>query len=311
MKKKIKLLILGDTGFVGSNIKKTLLSSSIVKIFTIKKIDLRNIDNLYSFFKKKKFDYIINAAAHVGSVHYVSKHAADVFSDNILIDTNLYKVINEYNSKAIIVNIIANCIYPHKLKIQKENNWNLGPVHPSVLPFASAKRNLKILTELYYSQYKFKSINLVCPSLYGPGDHLNPNKTHALNGMIIRMLHNKSEKIKNFDLWGNGKTRREWLYIEDLSKIIFLILKNKIKFLPILNIAQNKSYSILALARIISDKLNYRMKYIRSNNYQKVHNFRQLDNHLFNKIFKNFKFLNIETGIKNSIDYYKRKSLVN
>jgi dTDP-4-dehydrorhamnose reductase len=53
MKKKIKLLILGDTGFVGSNIKKTLLSSSIVKIFTIKKIDLRNIDNLYSFFKKK------------------------------------------------------------------------------------------------------------------------------------------------------------------------------------------------------------------------------------------------------------------
>jgi nucleoside-diphosphate-sugar epimerase len=147
MKKKIKLLILGDTGFVGSNIKKKLLSSSIVKIFTIKNIDLRNIDNLYSFFKKKNFDYIINAAAHVGSVHYVSKHAADVFSDNILIDTNLYKVINEYNSKAIIVNIIANCIYPHKLKIQKENNWNLGPVHPSVLPFASAKRNLKILLD--------------------------------------------------------------------------------------------------------------------------------------------------------------------
>jgi len=310
MKKKIKVLILGDSGFVGSNIKKKLLSSSIVKIFTIKNIDLRNIDNLYCFFKKKKFDYIINAAAHVGSVHYVGKYAADVFSDNILIDTNLYKVVNQFNSKAIIVNIIANCIYPYQLKIQKENKWNLGPVHPSVLPFASAKRNLKILTELYYSQYKFKSINLVCPSLYGPGDHLDPNKTHALNGMIIRMLRNKNKKIKNFDLWGNGKARREWLYIKDLSQIIFLILKNKIKFLPILNIAQNKSYSILALARIIANKLNYRINCIFSNNYQTVHNFRQLDNNLFNKTFKNFEFFNIEEGIKTSIDYYKKKFLV-
>lgn len=307
MKKILKILILGDSGFVGSNIKKKITSSNIAKVYTIGNIDLRNIDKLNNFLKNKNFDYIINVAAHVGSVHYVTKKSADVFSDNILIDTNLYKAVNFCKLNSIIINIIANCIYPHNLKIQIENKWNLGPVHQSVLPFASAKRNLKTLTELFYRQYKLRSINLICPSLYGPGDHLDPNKTHALNGMIVRMLSNQKKKIKNFDLWGNGRAIREWLYIDDLNNIILLVLKKKIKHLPIINIAQNKSYSIKCLAKIISIKLSYKINFIQNNNYQKVHKSRQLDNTFFKKIFKNFKFINIESGIENSISYYKEK----
>ena len=92
-----------------------------------------------------------------------------------------------------------------------------------------------------------------------------------------------------------------------MHSLNLIVLKKKIKHLPIINIAQNKSYSIKCLAKIISIKLSYKINFIQNNNYQKVHKSRQLDNTFFKKIFKNFKFINIESGIENSISYYKEK----
>ena len=207
-----KILILGSRGFVGKSVVKKLKFKQIYKFNKEKDFDLKNEEKLQKFLIKNKFKYILNLAAHVGSVHYVNKKQADVYTDNLKIDISLYRAVSKINNKPIIINFIANCVYPKNLKSQIEKKIFDGSPHESVLPFANSRRNTLFLSKFYEKQYFIKSINLILPSLYGPGDYIDPDRTHALNGIIIRsLMFKKKNKKTALYIWGNGNIIREWL----------------------------------------------------------------------------------------------------
>ncbi len=302
-----KILILGSNGFVGKSVAQKLKGNLIYKFNRKKDFDLKNEKRLFKFLVNKKFKYILNLAAHVGSVHYVNEKQADVYTDNIKIDLSIYSAISKMDKKPIIVNFIANCVYPKYLKSQIEHKILEGSPHDSVLPFAYSRRNTLSLSKFYKKQYQVKTINLIIPSLYGPGDYLDPNRTHALNGIIIRSLKIK-KKNKIFDIWGDGRIKREWLFIEDLSKIISKIVNNKIDNIDILNIAKNKSYTnnflINKIHKLISisPKIENLMKKKLS-----IHKERKLNNLKFKKIFPKFNFTDLNISLRKTINYYKKK----
>ena len=79
------------------------------------------------------------------------------------------------------------------IKLQKEKLIFSGNVHQSVEPFGLPKLILLKLSLFYFKQHNIKSLNLVLPNAFGPGDHIDTNRSHALNGLIVRML----DAIKN------------------------------------------------------------------------------------------------------------------
>tara|TARA_B100000575_G_scaffold290121_1_gene293154 strand:- start:667 stop:1587 length:921 start_codon:yes stop_codon:yes gene_type:complete len=302
-----KILILGSNGFVGKAIAKKLRNKTIFKFNRKKNFDLRNENKLTRFLRKKKFKYILNLAAHVGSVHYVNKNQADVYSDNIKIDLSIYNSVSKLKVKPIIINFIANCVYPEKLKSQVEYKILDGSPHESVLAFANSRRNTLSLSKFFNNQHQIITINLVIPSLYGPGDYLDPNRTHALNGIIIRSL---KLNMKNdiFDIWGDGKIKREWLFIDDLTNVVSKILNIKNHKLDILNIAKNKSYTNFYLIKKIHKLISIKPKIENlKNNELKIHKERKLNNSKFKKVFKNFNFTDLDLSLKKTINYYKKK----
>lgn len=302
-----KILILGSNGFVGKAIAKKLRNKPIYKFNRKKNFDLKNENKLTRFLIKEKFKYILNLAAHVGSVHYVNANQADVYSDNIKIDLSIYNSVSKLTVKPIIINFIANCVYPEKLKSQEEHKILDGTPHESVLAFANSRRNTLSLSTFFNNQHKIKTINLVIPSLYGPGDYLDPNRTHALNGIIIRSLKlNKNNEI--FDIWGDGKIKREWLFIDDLTNVVSKILNIKNRKIDILNIAKNKSYTNIYLINKIHKLISIKPKIENSkNNKLKIHKERKLNNSKFKKLFKHFNFTDLDISLKKTINYYKKK----
>ena len=302
-----KILILGSNGFVGKAIAKKLRNKPIYKFNRKKNFDLKNENKLTRFLIKKKFKYILNLAAHVGSVHYVNANQADVYSDNIKIDLSIYNSVSKLSVKPIIINFIANCVYPEKLKSQEEHKILNGTPHESVLAFANSRRNTLSLSTFFNNQHKIKTINLVIPSLYGPGDYLDPNRTHALNGIIIRSLK-LNNKNKIFDIWGDGKIKREWLFIDDLTSVVSKILNIENHKIDILNIAKNKSYTNIYLIKKIHKLISINPKIENSkNNKLKIHKERKLNNSKFKKLFKHFDFTDLDISLKKTINYYKKK----
>ena len=305
----LKIIIFGGFGFVGSNIKSILNNYyDVISLSRKNGCDLNEEKNIINNIKKYKPDIIINCASHVGGLNYIYKNQANVFRDNSKIYFNLYEAVRKTKENIVIYNPISNCAYDHELNIQKEDLWLKGEVHESVLPFGMSKRILYYLSKFYYQQYNIKSKNFLIPNAYGPGDYLNPERTHALNGIILRFLQCVKNKEKQFEIWGSGKPKREWIFVEDIAKLFLEEIKNnKIKDYNPINLAQNRSYSILEITKLVRKQLKSKIKIITNSNKIDGAPKKQLSNFKFKKYFNNYKFIELVYGIKKTIRYYKKK----
>ena len=94
MEKSNTIFIAGHRGLVGSAVLKTLENQGFKKIITVnrKKLDLKNYQKVEKFFKKKKIDYMIMAAAKAGGIIANSTNQKDFFLENIEIQNSLLKL---------------------------------------------------------------------------------------------------------------------------------------------------------------------------------------------------------------------------
>lgn len=122
---KNNIVLLGATGFVGQNVAEVLSENRIPYIPASRStgIDLRDKDQTVSFLSNYKPEFIINCAAHVGSLNYVTEQAADVISDNGRMILTMYESVAKVCPGAIIINPIANCAYPAAADTFIEEQW--------------------------------------------------------------------------------------------------------------------------------------------------------------------------------------------
>ena len=305
----MKILILGGFGFFGSRLNFFLKKKH--KVFQASRrngLDLFSLKKTTKALNKIQPEIIINCAVFHGGLNYINSNPATIFNQNSKIYFNTYEAISKSECNPLVFNLISNCAYYHKLNLQKEKNWLDGEAHESVQPFAVSKRISYYLSNFYFKEFGIKTKNLIIPNAYGPGDHLDPKRTHALNGIIIRFIKSIKDKEKFLEIWGSGKPKREWIYVDDVAKLISLeIDKKQIPICAPLNLAQNKSFSILEIANRVK-------KILKSNILLKTDKtkidgapLKQLDNKNFKKYFENYNFYSIDKGILNTVKYYKNR----
>ncbi len=305
-----KILVLGGNGFMGKNIQDTFKDTDHEMFYEsrVTGFDLNNYEITFNKLSDINPDIIIYASANVGSIGYVSKYSADVINDNTQMYLNLYKSVAQFNTKIVIINPISNCSYPGIIDVQHEDMWWDGAIHDSVESYGMAKKLGFILSECYGKQYGIKTINLIVPNAYGPNDYINEERTHAMNGIIMRMIKSMNSRDSDFLIWGSGTPIREWIYMPDMARIIKDIIENEMYDLPNpINIGQEHGVSILDSVNMTKDTLGYDVELIFDKNKQDGAPIKVLGSRLFNKHFPNFKFTDVSDGIKNTIEYYKNK----
>lgn len=306
----IKVLVLGGFGFLGRNIEQEFSKDSKYKLFLESRrtgCNLLDAESITSKIKSLDPDIIINAAAHVGSIHYVNSNSADVCHDNVMMYLNLYKSIKEVNSNIILINPISNCSYPGNLNHQTEDEWWNGQIHPSVESYGSPKKIGYALSNCYAKQYNIKTLNLIIPNAYGPFDYVDEQRTHALNGIVLRMIKSQKAKQTTFTVWGTGTPIREWVYMPDVARIIKKIIDERKYDLPNpINIAQNYGVNINTTVDSIKSQLNYDVQISYDLSKQDGASIKILGDDKFRKYFSDFKFTPYNEGLKNTIQYYKK-----
>ncbi len=305
----MNVLILGATGFAGKNVVKFLKQTNKFKVIESSKslgTDLINYDQTVALFKEVKPDFIVNCAAHVGSLNYVTQMAANVVLDNSRMILNMYQAVAEICPKTVIINPIANCAYPANADTFSEDEWMSGHLHRSVLSYGATKRLLWHVGESFFMQYQIKSIYLFVPNMYGPGDSTDPNKAHALNALISKFVKAEKEGKAEISLWGTGIAIREWLYAEDFAKVIGEILDKKVivGLDEPLNIGQNFGLSVRELSQIINQNFNDKFVIKWDHTMPDGAPKKVMDDRRFKKIFKNFTFTEFNYGIEETIKYY-------
>jgi GDP-L-fucose synthase len=306
MKKRI--LVLGGYGFMGKHINAVFCKDENYQLFNESRstgCDVMNIFQLKSKISSTYPDVIIFAAANVGSVNYVSENAADVIYDNAQMYLNLYKAVSETNKDILIINPLANCSYPGIIDIQNEDEWWNGRIHESVEAYGMTKKMSYIISRCFNKQYEIKTINLMLPGCYGEMDHLEEEKTHAMNGIITRMIQAKKNNEKLFTVWGTGSPIREWVYMSDVARLFKEVIdENRLDLPDMLNIGQENGISITDIALKVKKVLNYDVEIVYDTSKQDGALIKTLGSKKFKQYFPDFKFTDYDTALNNTITYY-------
>jgi GDP-L-fucose synthase len=302
-----KILILGGYGFLGRNLNEVLIGDYIIVNESRRTgCDILVLDNLIKKIKKVSPDIIIYAAANVGSVHHVYKYKADIISENSKMCINLYEAINSVDKNIQVINPIGNCSYPDKFGIQSESQWWDGELNNTVESYGFARKLSYVVSRCYKNQYGINTVNIIIPNAYGEYDSVDPEKSHALNGIIMRMIKAQANKEKKFVIWGTGSPVREWIYMKDVARVIKYIIDNEFFDLPNpLNIGQRFGFSILESAKLIKKYLNYDVEFVFDHSRQDGAIMKILENDIFKKYCSDFIFTDYKIGIENTINYYK------
>jgi GDP-L-fucose synthase len=306
----MKILLLGHTGFVGKNVHIELSKNNKNEIIGKSKstgLDLLDLSQVTKTISEIIPDVIINCSAYVGSLNFVTQVAADILDDNLRMILNLYKGIQQSEVNCTLINPIANCAFPGNLtEYNEEFLWN-GKVHQSVLAYGSTRRMIDIFAECYKMQYGIKSIQLYVPNMYGPYDSTDPNKAHALNALVGKVIKANFEEKNEIEVWGSGVAIREWLYAPDFGKVLNEIIKTLDQHLysEPFNIAQNYGLSISDLLNIIIEECNFKgiINWDRSmpdGAPRKV-----MADSRFRKNIQGFKFTPLKEGLKETVKFYQ------
>lgn len=257
------IYVAGHTGMVGSSIVRILKKNNFKNILLVRRedLDLTNQHETYFFLKKKKPKFIFLAAAKVGGINSNNIYKADFIMENLLIQNNV--IIGAF--KAGIKDLLflgSSCIYP-KLNSGpiKENRLLEGRLETTNEPYAIAKIAGIKLCENLNLQYKTRFKSLMPTNLYGQGDSYDLKNCHVVPALIKKIYLAKKFKKKNITLWGDGKAKRDLLYVDDFANAAFLFMKKKFDQ-SYLNIGSGSEISIIKLAKLIMDVLDYKANII-------------------------------------------------
>ena len=269
---KSKIFIAGHNGMLGSSILRIFKNKGYKKLITVdkKKLDLRNQNLVEKFFKSKKPDAVIIAAAKVGGIKANINYPANFISDNLQIQTNLISSSYTHKVKKLIL-FGSSCIYPKNYdKPIKESQIMTGVLEETNESYAIAKIAGIKMIESFNKQHNTDYICLMPCNLFGPNDNYDTQNSHFLPALIKKIYFASRKKGHNkiAKLWGTGKPLREVLYVDEVANACEFFLKKRIRN-SMINIGSPVEMTIKGYANFIKKKIDPKIL-IRFNNDKKL-----------------------------------------
>ena len=253
IKSKSKIYVAGHRGLVGSAIVRELKKNGYKKIIVTnkKELDLTNQTDVQNFLKKLKPNFIFIAAAKVGGIYANNRFKAEFIYKNLMIQSNLIHSAYLAGVKNLIF-LGSSCVYPKKCRQPiKEEYLLTGKLEATNDAYAVAKIAGIKMCESYNDQYKTNFRCLMPTNTFGPNDNYDLLNSHFIPALIKKIHNLKKKNKKQVTIWGNGKAKREVIYVDDLANACVYFMKKKTKHV-LINIGTGRDYTIDYYAKLIA-----------------------------------------------------------
>ena len=267
LKKDDSIFLAGHNGMVGSAIKRQLKNKGFKNIITEDRdtLDLTNQLDVKEFFFKNQIDYVVLAAAKVGGILANKTRPAEFIYENLMIESNVINCAFLAGVNRLLF-LGSSCIYP-KFSNQPINESDLmqGSLEPTNEAYAIAKIAGIKLCESYNRQYGTSYRSVMPTNLYGIGDNFDINNSHVVPALLRKFHDAKINKKSSVTIWGDGKARREFLYVDDMADACIHVMSfsdslyeaNTLPNLSHINIGSGKDLSISELALTIKEIVQF------------------------------------------------------
>ncbi len=319
----MSILITGGCGFIGSNYINNLLKSDKFNnetfdyIINIDKLDYcsnkdnvnSNDSNKYIFIEgsicdKELLKRIFNMYNILYIVHFAAQtHVDNSFDnsinytiDNILGTHQLIECCRLYGNIKKFIHISTDEVYG-EISINSKDSTEVSLLNPTN-PYAATKAGAEFIVRSYYYSYNMPIIIIRCNNVYGANQY--PEK-------IIPKFITLLRKNKKMSIHGNGLTRRNFIYVDDVINAINIIaIKGKNN--NIYNIGSEDEYNVIEIATILlnhikgaEENIEDWVEYIKDRNFNDFRysiNTTKLNNLGWEKT------INFKDGINKTVDWY-------
>lgn len=243
MKKKI--LLISDSTFI----KKNFLSfhKNDNTLIISENEFFKNIILVKKKIKKFKPDYTIVKAGLSGGILFNIKNSLKILEYNCEVYIKVLKILSDIKIKKVFF-ISASCLYP------KIENTSISEKHIFSGKFEETNLSYSISMSVAYGlidginkKKNYKYVNIIPATLYGPHQKTTDTKESHVLTAIINKFRSKSSFVK---LYGNGKPKREFLFIDDLFDAISFLNNIKI-FENVINVGTGKDYTINEIVSLV------------------------------------------------------------
>jgi GDP-L-fucose synthase len=262
MKKNSSIYVAGHKGLVGSAIVKKLKLQGYKNVITRthKELDLVDKKKAESFFAKEKPEFVFLAAAKVGGIYANNTYPAEFIYQNLMIQTNVIDLSYKYGVKKLLF-LASSCIYPKTCKQPiKEGYLLTGPIELTNEAFAVAKLAGIKMCQAYNRQYGTNFISVIAANVYGVNDRFDEN-AHVISSLIKNFHEAKIKGQEAVTIWGSGKPKRDFLYVDDLADACLFLMKNY-NSSEIINVGTGIETSIKELAELVRQITGFKGKTI-------------------------------------------------
>jgi len=256
-----KVWVAGHTGMVGAAIVRRLAVENC-DILTVphRDLDLRRQGEVESWMAAEKPDAVFLAAATVGGIFANDTRPAEFIYDNLIIEANIIHAAWTNAVKKLLF-LGSSCIYP-RLASQpmKEDDLLGGPLEPTNQWYAMAKISGIKLCQAFRRQYGCDFISAQPTNLYGPHDTYDLQGSHVIPAMIMKVHAAKESGAESVEIWGTGKPKREFLYVDDLADALVFMMKNTSEETHI-NVGTGEDVTIAELAETIARVVGFKGRF--------------------------------------------------
>jgi len=252
-----RVWVAGHQGMVGSSILRRLESENC-EILTASRddADLRRQADVEAWMEKHSPQAVFIAAATVGGILANSTRPAEFIYDNLAIETNIIHSAWKTGVEKLLF-LGSACIYPKSLpQPMAEEALLTGSLEPTNQWYAVAKIAGIKMCEAYRQQYGCDFISAQPTNLYGPGDNFDLQSSHVIPALIAKVHQAKLDGASEYVVWGSGKPKREFLYIDDLADALVTMMKDYSESIH-LNVGSGEEISIADLARTVADAVGF------------------------------------------------------
>lgn len=291
----MKLLVTGGRGLVGSEI------SADVKVG--REYNLVNSSECDLMFKEHSPSHVIHCAGKVGGIGGNMNYKGEYFYDNLMINTNVIEAARK-NGVENLVCFLSTCVFPDNVEYPlTEKKVHLGEPHNSNYPYAYAKRMADIQIRAYREQYGINYTTVIPCNIYGPNDNYSLQHGHVMP-MLMHKLYLAQQNNEDFVVWGSGEPLREFIYSKDVAKLAEWAVSNYNESEPII-FSTSEEIKIKDLVDLLVQEFNFKGKVIFDNTKPDGQLRKPSDNSKLKSYLPDFQFTPIETGIKETVNWFR------
>jgi len=264
LERDARIFVAGSPRFVGAALVRRLRAAGHEQLVGLgaNAPDLRDAAALDAFFAAERPTHVFLLGGHSGGIQRNQREPATLMLDNLAIETALLPAARRHGVRKLVY-LAAACIYPRECEQpMRPEQLGTGPVEPTSEAYAMAKWAGLVLCRALAQEHGVRFVTAIPANPFGPGDDTRSADAHVVGALMRRMHEAKLRGDAEVSLWGSGRARRDFLFVDDLADALVFAMQHWDSTEMPFNVSGGSDVSIGEVAEAIQKTVGFAGKLV-------------------------------------------------